>query len=237
MKARVLIVEDDSAIADIIALYLSKDGITTEITDTAESGIRRTAEERFDLVVLDINLPGMDGFEFLQTLRRSSTLPVIIVSARETDEDKILGLGIGADDFVTKPFSPRVLAARVRAQLRRVGYHMNEGHEDPAKPETVGFGPYTLHLEECYLDRNGRGIALSRKEFELLSYLVLGAPATFRPEELYKKVWGSEFGDLSTVAVHIRRLRLKIEDDPTAPRWILTNHGFGYRFDPTGGKK
>lgn len=231
LRSRVLIVEDDGAIADLIALYLWNDGLTTESVDTAEAATARLGMTRFDLIVLDINLPGMDGFEFLQKLRRTSTMPVIIVSAREADEDKVLGLGLGADDFVSKPFSPRVLAARVRAQLRRAGY---DADMVPPPSSAVVFGPYTLRLDERYLEKSGRRVSLSRKEFELLAYLIDKAPAASTPDDIYRDVWGSEYGDVTTVAVHVRRLRLKLEADPTEPRWIVTEHGFGYRFDRTG---
>jgi two-component system response regulator RegX3 len=139
MRAHVLIVEDDKAISELISLYLRKDGLSMDVVDTAEAALDVFGRAEFDLVILDINLPGMDGFEFLQKFRIISTIPIIIVSARAADEDKLLGLGMGADDFITKPFSPRELAARVRSQLRRVGY-------DSAgkKIDEIGFGPFSI---------------------------------------------------------------------------------------------
>lgn len=233
MNARVLIVEDDRAIADIIFLYLTKDGIAAERRESAEDALDFFHREGADLVVLDLNLPGMDGFEFLGELRKTSTVPVIIVSAREADEDKVLGLGLGADDFVTKPFSPRVLAARVRAQLRRSLYAGAAGvGPDGAAAQSIAFGPFVLLIDERRLERDGRRVPLSRKEFELLSFLASHRRAAFTPEELYREVWGSDYGDLSTVAGHVRRLRLKLEEDPSSPLWIRTVHGFGYSFDP-----
>jgi len=233
LRANVLIIEDDTAISELVSLYLAKDGVTAVAVETAQEGLERIMSAPPDLVVLDVNLPGMDGFEFLQALRRVSTVPVIIVSARETDEDKILGLGLGADDFVSKPFSPRELVARVRSQLRRAGYAASGA---PA-PETVAFGPYSLDLEGRRLLKAGEELPLSRMEFELLAHLVARPRVSIGAEELYAAVWGAKFGDLSTVAGHVRRLRRKLEDDPSSPRWIVTVHGFGYRFDPEGGAR
>ncbi len=236
MNARVLIVEDDRDIADIISLYLSKDGLSIELRDNAEDALALLADEPMDLVILDLNLPGMDGFDFLSSLRRTNNLPVIIVSARESDEDKVLGLGLGADDFVTKPFSPRVLSARVRAQLRRAGASLSDSAiiSKEADPPRLSFGPYTLLFDERRLERSGERVHLSRKELELLSFLARHPRTPFSPEELYSQVWGSDFGDLSTVAGHVRRIRLKIEGDPSHPAWIKTVHGFGYSFDSEG---
>jgi len=231
VKANVLIIEDDAAISELVSLYLAKDGVTAVAVETAEAGLDRVRAGGVDLVVLDVNLPGMDGFEFLQTLRGFDTLPVIIVSARETDEDKILGLGLGADDFVSKPFSPRELVARVRSQLRRAGY---AAAGTPAQ-ESVAFGPFSLDLEGRRLLKNGVELPLSRMEFELLAHLAVRPRVSIGAEELYAAVWGAKFGDLSTVAGHVRRLRRKLEEDPSSPRWIVTVHGFGYRFDPEGG--
>lgn len=228
MAGKALVIEDDTAIADLIVLFLGKSGIEASSTQSAEDAKAILSTFRPDLIILDLNLPGMDGFVFLEELRSTNPVPVIIVSARETDEDKILGLGLGADDFVTKPFSPRVLAARARAQLRRSGL-------ETVKKFRVKFGPYSLDAEAKILEKDEVRLSLSPKEFELLAFLASHPGAAFRPEDLYHEVWGADYGDISTVAVHIQRLRRKIEDDPTAPRWITTDHGFGYRFDPKGG--
>lgn len=228
MGGRALIIEDDEAIADLIALFMGKSGIEAVSVRSAEEGRDAMSGFRPDLVILDLNLPGMDGMLFLEELRRSDPVPVIIVSARETDEDKILGLGLGADDFVTKPFSPRVLAARARAQLRRSGL-------ETARKPRIRFGPFSLDLDGKLLEKNGVRLSVSPKEFEILAFLAGRPGAAFRPDELYRAVWGSDYGDVSTVAVHIQRLRRKIEEDPTDPRWIITDHGFGYRFNPKGG--
>ena len=181
-----------------------------------------------DLVILDINLPGMDGFEFLQLLRRESTVPVVVVSARDTDEDMILGLGIGADEFVTKPFSPKVLTARVRALLRRT--RVLDGGP-PARE--VAFGEFAFDPETLLLTRGGRHVRLSTRETEVLACLIAQRGKPMAPEAIYREVWKNEFGDLTAVGVYIQRLRRKIEEDPANPRYLETVHGRGYRFAAT----
>lgn len=221
----VLIVEDDRDIADLVQAYLSREGLTSVIVGSAEEAILECSGFSPDLLLLDLGLPGADGLEFLRHFRERSTAPVIIVSARESDEDKISGLGLGADDFVSKPFSPKVLAARVKAQLRRAAY----GAAAPS-PGRLAFGPYVLDFEAKLLEREGARIPLSRREFELLAFLASNEGKTYGPEELYRMVWGLEHGDLSTVAVHVQRVRRKIEEEGLPPRWLVTVPGAGYRF-------
>jgi DNA-binding response OmpR family regulator len=231
----VLIVEDDRDIAELVAAYLSRDGLVSVIVGSAEEAILQCAERGPDLLLLDLGLPGADGLELLRHFRRSSTAPVIIVSARESDEDKVAGLGLGADDFVSKPFSPKVLAARVRAQLRRVSYDRSAAAGLGA-PVRIAFGPYLLDFEAKLLEREGIHVPLSRREFELLAFLATNEGRTYGPEELYRSVGGLEHGDLSTVAVHVQRIRRKIEEEGLPPRWLVTVPGAGYRF-LSGGKR
>ena len=224
MQARILIIEDVKEMADLIRLYLQKEGMDATICETAEEGLARFDETRYDLVVLDINLPGIDGFEFLQRLRKTSAIPVMIVSARDADEDMILGLGIGADEFVTKPFSPKVLVARVRAMLRRTT-------DMKAGPNSIKFGDYVLDIDGYLLKRAGEKVALSSREFEVLAYLVMHPGKAMTPDTIYGDVWKNQYGDVTAVAVYVQRLRKKIEQDPTSPRFIETVHGMGYRFN------
>ena len=219
LGARVLIVEDDREIAELVAAYLTRDGLAPVLVGSAEEAILECAERPPELLLLDLGLPGADGLELLRHFRERSQVPVIIVSARESDEDKILGLDLGADDFVSKPFSPKVLAARVHAQLRRAAYG-----------DRVAFGPYVLDVAGRLLERGGERVPLSRREFELFAFLVSNEGKTYGPEELYKSVWGLEHGDLSTVAVHVQRIRRKIEEEGLPPRWLVTVPGAGYRF-------
>jgi len=224
MKASVCIIEDDREIGELIGLYLEKEGISYELFENAEEGIKTLKNKNFDLLVLDINLPGIDGFEALQIIRKKQNIPVVIVSARDADEDLILGLGLGADDFITKPFSPKVLIARIRAHLRRF-YEMKNS-------SFIRFGEFNLDIDGHILRKGSNRIDIPPKEIELLMLLLQNPGVTFIPEEIYKKIWGYEYGDIATVAVHIQRLRRRIEDDHSRPVFIETIRGFGYRFNP-----
>jgi len=230
MRANVLILEDDEEIADLICLYLEREGIASKSVPDAETAISAFAAGAWDLVTVDLNLPGRDGFEFLEELRRLSRVPAVVISSREADEDKLRAFSGGADDFIGKPFNPALLAARIRAQLRRVAYD-----REPNAPPVLRCGPFALDLVGKNLSRNGQGVALSPREFELFSYLIQNRGVAFSTRELYKAVWDHAYGDVMTVGVHIQRLRRKVEDDPAAPRWIRTVRGFGYRFSSDGG--
>jgi DNA-binding response OmpR family regulator len=226
MQFKALVIEDDPAIADLIRLYLRNDGINARVEADAEAGLAFLAGEAVDVVLLDLNLPGMNGFEFLQSLRKASSVPVLIVSAREEDADMVLGFGLGADDFIVKPFSPRVLVARVRAHLRRV--------QIAAGDRIVSFGPFTLNLDAMILKRGDERIPLPTREMDLLAFLAGHPGKAYRSEELYSEVWGNPYGDITTVAVHIQRIRKKMEPDSKAPVYLRTVHGRGYQFSPEG---
>ena len=226
MKAVILVVEDEVEIAELISLYLEKEGFTVIHAENAENAVPVLDSQTVDLLVLDINLPGIDGFEFLQIVRKSYKIPVVIVSARQDDADIILGLGIGADDYVTKPFSPKVLTARVRANLRRFSEAGNSSQEG----RIINAGPFVVDSDAYMIKKGGKRISVSPREFEVFLYLLKdpGMPKT--PEEIYSAVWGSShYGDITTVAVHIQRLRKKLEENPQDPRIIETVHGMGYR--------
>ena len=225
MKASVVIIEDIKEMSDLIQLYLKREGMDTAVFDNAEDALVYLKDNTPDLILLDINLPGMDGFEFLNIYHKESDCPVLIVSARDSDEDIIMALGYGADEFVTKPFSPKVLMARIRALLRR-----KQSGSSSSSKNTIQFGPYTLNTESCLLKKGDERIHLSAKEFDILLYLINTKGKTSTPEEIYRTVWGSEFGDLTAVAVYVQRLRKKLESDPAAPHFIETVHGMGYRF-------
>lgn len=223
LNASVLIVEDDVDIANLMVTYFEHDGIHTRHCDTGEAGLQALTEQQWDLVVLDLNLPGIDGFQVLQELRKTTQVPVVIVSAREDDADIVLGLGIGADDFVTKPFSPKVLVARIRARLRRAGEATPQGR-------IYRFGEYHLEPDSYLLRKGETRVTLAPREFELLVYLVRHAGVPRSPEQIYSDVWGNRYGEVATVGVHIQRLRRKIERNPSDPQFIVTVHGFGYTF-------
>jgi DNA-binding response OmpR family regulator len=231
MKAKVLIIEDVSELADLIALYLGKEGIKTIIAESAEIALLKIETWEPDLILLDINLPGMDGYEFLHLYRKKKAGPVLIVSARDADEDIIEGLGYGADEFVTKPFSPRVLVARVRAMIRRI-----QNPPDTEPDVLIRFGEYSVDPNTCLVRKSGTRISLSAKEYEVLSFLISNPGKPQSPEAIYSAVWKNKYGDITTVAVYIQRLRKKLEKDPAHPEFIETVFGMGYRFNLEPGR-
>lgn len=226
MNTKVLIIEDVPEMADLIAMYLKKDEMDAIIAGSAEVGFGKIEQNVPDLVILDLNLPGMSGFEFLKKFRTeiSTTIPVIIVSARDDDEDIIKALGNGGDEFVTKPFSPRVLVAKVKANLRR------NSEVSAAAEDYFAFGPYKILLNSCVLKKGAEKIPLSTKEYNVLEYMAKHEGETLNPEKIYKDVWKSEFGDVTAVAVYIQRLRKKIEEDFSTPKYLKTEFGMGYKF-------
>ena len=225
MQARVLIIEDEVEISNLISAYLNKEGIDSVSVVSGEEGYELLCKEEFDLVILDLNLPGMDGFETLQQIRSVAPLkPVVIVSARNEDADMLLGFGMGADDFVCKPFSPRVLTARVRNHIQR------RKKESEMDMNRYSFGDYVIDTEAFCLKKDGVRIKMRPKELELLIYLLRHRGQIVSPEEIYSAVWGYEDGDISTIPVHIRRIRDRLEKNPSFPEFIKTVYGKGYYF-------
>lgn len=223
---KILIVEDDTAIAAIERDYLEIDGFDVEITPDGITGLERGLSGAFDLILLDLMLPGLDGFTVCRKLREQVDVPILMVTARQEDIDKIRGLGLGADDYIEKPFSPSVLAARVKAHLAR--YQRLAGPEKRKAEITLGGLRLNTETHRLYVD--GREVELKNKEYELLLFFLLHIDAVFSREALYERVWGMDaMGDNATVAVHINRLREKIERDPSRPRYIETVWGAGYR--------
>ncbi|WP_129307843.1 response regulator transcription factor [Streptomyces sp. L2] len=223
---RVLVVDDDPTVAEVVAGYLDRAGYVVDRAADGPDALVRAAGHRPDLVVLDLMLPGMDGLEVCRRLRERGPVPVIMLTARGDEDDRILGLEVGADDYVTKPFSPRELVLRVESVLRR---------SRPAGPRApLGAAGLTVDPAARRATKNGTELALTLREFDLLAFLLRHPGRAFGREELMREVWGWDFGDLSTVTVHVRRLRGKVEDDPARPRLIQTVWGVGYRFDPTG---
>lgn len=226
MQGNILLIEDVKKLADLISLYLTREDFDVRAVESAEDGFAVIEDWKPELVILDINLPGMDGFEFLSRYRKSSNAPVLIVSARDSDEDQVSGLGIGADEYITKPFSPKVLTARVKASFRRIRDFTGKIQDDVFR-----FGPFTLDYDSYILKKNGEKVSLSAKEFGCLAWLAKHAGKPMSVESIYAGVWKNKYGDLTTVGVHIQRIRKKIEDDPANPAYIETVHGMGYRFN------
>ena len=225
---RVLVVEDDRTVAEVVTRYLEREGFAVESVGDGHEALARADAHLPDLVVLDIMLPGLDGLEVCRRLRSHAPIPVVMLTARGSEEDRVLGLDLGADDYVSKPFSPRELTARVKAVLRRAGSPL--GEVDSAG--TVDFDGLQIDLGAREARVHGELATLTAREFELLAFLAGRPRQVFRRDELLEHVWGYTYGDTSTVTVHIRRLREKIEDDPSTPRRITTVWGVGYRFDP-----
>jgi len=235
MQGNILVIEDVKKMSDLISLYLSREGFEIKTAKSAEEGFEIIKDFQPELIILDINLPGMDGFEFLQKFRRDNNTPVLIVSARDSDEDQISGLGIGADDYIIKPFSIKVLVARVRASFRRSKDFSETRFSDNKNQENIlSFGPFILNYDLCILIKNGERVRLTTKEYACLTCLTENPGKPMDVESIYKKVWKNNYGDLTTVAVYIQRLRKRIEDDPTNPIYIRTVHGLGYCFNAAG---
>ncbi|EFL22589.1 DNA-binding response regulator ResD [Streptomyces himastatinicus ATCC 53653] len=233
---RVLVVDDDPTVAEVVAGYLTRAGFAVDRAADGPGALARADAQWPDLVVLDLMLPGMDGLDVCRALRGKGPVPVIMLTARGDEDDRILGLEIGADDYVTKPFSPRELVLRVESVLRRgrTGPRASAGVRShaPERPDPVlRRAGITLDPTARRATKDGRELALTLREFDLLAFLLRHPGVACTREELMRDVWGWDFGDLSTVTVHVRRLRGKIEDDPAAPRLIQTVWGVGYRFD------
>ncbi|MFE0173272.1 response regulator transcription factor [Streptomyces sp. NPDC059002] len=223
---RVLVVDDDPTVAEVVEGYLERAGHVVDRAEDGPSALACATARRPDLVVLDLMLPGMDGLEVCRRLRAERPVPVIMLTARGDEDDRILGLEIGADDYVTKPFSPRELVLRVGSVLRRSRASASRGPAAPLRAAGVSVDEVARRAA-----KDGRELALTVREFDLLAFFLRNPGRAFGREELMREVWGWEFGDLSTVTVHIRRLRGKVEDDPARPRLIQTVWGVGYRFE------
>ncbi|MFD9907741.1 response regulator [Streptomyces sp. NPDC059063] len=223
--SRVLVVDDDRTVAEVVTGYLERAGYAVDQAEDGPLALERAAHRRPDLVVLDLMLPGMDGLEVCRRLRARGPVPVIMLTARGDEDDRILGLEIGADDYVTKPFSPRELVLRVESVLRRGRVPA------PTPGALLHAGGLTLDPAARRAAKNGAELSLTVREFDLLAFFLRHPRRAFGREELMREVWGWDFGDLSTVTVHVRRLRGKVEDDPAAPRLIRTVWGVGYRLD------
>ena len=227
---RILVIEDDEAIAAIERDYLVLGGFEVEIAGTDGDGIAMGRSGRFDLILLDLMLPGIDGFSVCRRLRETLDIPILMVTARQEDIDKIKGLGMGADDYITKPFSPNVLVARIKANLAQYDRLKNAGKSEKAQ---IQMGNILLRRDARRVFVDGTEVELKNKEYELLLFLMSNADIVFSRETLYERIWGYEaMGDNATVAVHINRLREKIEQNPSQPRYIQTVWGAGYRFRP-----
>jgi two-component system response regulator RegX3 len=225
--ARVLVVEDEESFSDALSYMLRKEGFEVSVAPTGTSALTQFDRTGADIVLLDLMLPEMSGTEVCRQLRQRSAVPIIMVTARDSEIDKVVGLEIGADDYVTKPYSPRELVARIRAVLRRQG-----GEAAEVTTPTLAAGPVRMDVERHVVTVAGASVQLPLKEFELLELLLRNAGRVLTRGQLIDRVWGADYvGDTKTLDVHVKRLRSKVEPEPSAPRHIVTVRGLGYKFE------
>jgi len=223
---RVLVVEDEESFSDALSFMLRREGFEVGIAATGTDAVAQFDQQGADVVLLDLMLPGMSGTEVCRVLRQRSAVPIIMVTAKDSEVDKIVGLELGADDYVTKPFSSRELVARIRAVLRRAG------EPEELLPATLEAGPVRMDVERHVVSVNGTPVSLPLKEFELLELLLRNAGRVLTRGVLIDRVWGSDYvGDGKTLDVHVKRLRAKIEADPATPVHLVTVRGLGYKFE------
>lgn len=225
---RVMVVDDDATVLEVLGRYLAREGFSVECLNDGPAALASAAVRVPDLVVLDLMLPAMDGLEVFRRLRELGPVPVVMLTARGDEEDRVAGLELGADDYVVKPFSPREVTARVKAVISR---SQVLGQAGPARPQVLRAGPIEVDLGAREARRAGVGLSLTPRELDLLAFFMSHPRVAFRREDLLEAVWGWAYGDTATVTVHIRRLREKLEDDPSAPALIQTVWGVGYRFE------
>jgi len=223
---RVLIVEDEESFADPLAFLLRKEGFTAALAGTGQEALEEFDRNGADIVLLDLMLPGMSGTDVCKALRQRSAVPVIMVTARDSEIDKVVGLELGADDYVTKPYSARELIARIRAVLRR------GGESEELLPQVLEAGPVRMDVERHVVTVDGGEVSLPLKEFDLLEYLLRNVGRVLTRGQLIDRVWGADYvGDTKTLDVHVKRLRSKIEPDPSDPQHLVTVRGLGYKFE------
>ncbi|MFC5381038.1 winged helix-turn-helix domain-containing protein [Aquipuribacter nitratireducens] len=223
---RILVVEDEPSFHEALSYQLEREGYEVGVAETGDDAIGTFDREGADLVLLDLMLPGLPGTEVCRRLRSRSRVPIIMLTAKDTEVDKVVGLELGADDYVTKPYSVRELVARIRAVLRR--------HEDtdPGAGALVEAGPVRMDVDRHVVSVDGQQVALPLKEFELLELLVRNADRVLTRAQIIDRVWGADYvGDTKTLDVHVKRLRAKVEPDPSRPRHIVTVRGLGYKFE------
>ena len=224
--ARVLVVEDEESFSDALSYMLRKEGFEVSVAGTGTAALTEFDRTGADIVLLDLMLPGLPGSEVCRSLREKSNVPVIMLTAKDSEIDKVVGLEIGADDYVTKPYSPRELVARIRAVLRR---RVGEASVDSSVLEA---GPVRMDVERHVVSVDGAEVALPLKEFDLLEYLLRNVGRVLTRGQLIDRVWGADYvGDTKTLDVHVKRLRSKVEADPSVPRHLVTVRGLGYKFE------
>ena len=227
MRQRILVIDDDPSLAEMLTIVLRGEGFDTAVVADGTQALSAVRELRPDLVLLDLMLPGLSGTEVCRQLRARSNVPVIMLTAKDGEIDKVVGLELGADDYVTKPYHTRELVARIRAVLRR------HGEPEELLPAALEAGPVRMDVDRHVVTVAGRSVNLPLKEFELLELLLRNAGRVLTRMQLIDRIWGADYvGDTKTLDVHVKRLRSKIEPDPSAPRHLVTVRGLGYKYEP-----
>ncbi|AJA49883.1 DNA-binding response regulator [Clostridium pasteurianum DSM 525 = ATCC 6013] len=228
MNNKILIIEDDISISEMVKNYLKKEGFIATTACNGEDGIAVFLKDNFDLIVLDLMMPKLDGIETIKIIREKSSVPILIMSAKDSDVDKAIGLGFGADDYITKPFSMIEISARIKAAIRRSTKYSNNKQEI----QIIKIGNLTVDLNNFLVSKNGQTIQLTSKEFDILKLFIKNPNRVFTKAQIYNLIWEDDyFGDENVINVHMRRLREKIEDNPSKPQYIKTLWGIGYKLE------
>ncbi|WP_127529882.1 response regulator transcription factor [Paenibacillus kobensis] len=238
MSHHLLLIEDDSQIVEMLHSYLLKEGYNVTVALDGLEGVARFQQGAFDIVLVDLMMPKLDGIEVIKRIRELSRVPILIMSAKDSDVDKAIGLGFGADDYIAKPFSLIEVSARIKAAIRRATTYSDAGpagagnHSSAAEPRVLTIGTLRIDLDNFSANKNGSDLKLTAKEFEILKLFASNPNRVFTKAQLYGFIWNDEYyGDENVINVHIRRLREKIEDQPSAPRYIKTLWGIGYKWE------
>lgn len=228
MDNRILLIEDDTAISEMVENYLKKEGFVMTAAFNGEEGVHKFLHNSFDIILLDLMMPKLDGTEVIRIVREKSLIPILIMSAKDTDVDKAVGLGIGADDYITKPFSMVELSARIKAAIRRANQYKKNDRDEEENIRIVN--ELTIDLNNFSVMKKGERLQLTSKEFDILKLFVLNPKRVFTKAQIYGFIWNEDyFGDENVINVHMRRLREKIEDNPSEPEYIKTLWGIGYK--------
>ena len=228
MENRILLIEDDIAISEMVENYLIKEGFNITTAFNGEEGVGKFFNNAFDLIILDIMMPKLDGMEVMKIVRERSLIPILIMSAKDSDVDKAIGLGLGADDYIAKPFSMVELSARIKAAIRRANQYVKNDREEEIN--IININDLTIDLQNYLVTKKGENLQLTSKEFDILKLFISNPNRVFTKAQVYSFVWKDDyFGDENVINVHMRRLREKIEDNPSAPKYIKTLWGIGYK--------
>lgn len=230
MNNKILLIEDDISISEMVKNYLSKEGFIVTSAFDGEEGIIKFLKNDFDLIILDLMMPKLDGIETMKIIREKSSIPILIMSAKDSDVDKAIGLGLGADDYIAKPFSLIEISARIKASIRRATKYSSIDKKD--EMQTITIGSLIIDLNNFLVSKNGESLQLTSKEFDILKLFIQNPNRVFTKAQIYSSIWKEEYyGDENVINVHMRRLREKIEDNPSSPQYIKTLWGIGYKLE------